>query len=423
MSETPTPVRDAPVEPDPPSVPVPDTTPSIHRPRARGARLLKYAAVALFIVAMLVVPLYFPPSWLDVGTWTMTGAVGAMGLTMLFGQAGQLSLAHTFFLLVGAVSYTVFASPTGDPVYVGFGLPPLLALLGAVVFTALVGALFAPVAGRLSGIYLGVASLSLVFLGGWLSRELPSLAGSTSSGRPVPTFELFGFKVEEPFPELTIGGVPIGSDERQWYLFCIITLVAYLLARGAIHGRTGRSWRAVRDNEAAATVLGVSVLRAKAGAFAVSSAYAGLAGVMTVWWFSLMKPDESEFGTYGTTVAISFLAMVVVGGAGSLVGAVLGGAIVFGLPLMIPLITQSGSGAVVSDDAFTPIVITNFIFGALIVLIILFEPRGLAGLGRRLVARFGRSAQSDSATAPTAPPEPPDNAVTPGKTERTDPNA
>lgn len=364
----------------------PDAVPSITPPQSTLGRWIKIAAIAVFLIVLLALPLYLPAQWMKVGTWTMVGSVGAMGLTMLFGQAGQLSLAHAFFLLVGGVSYTVFSGPTGDATFVGFGLPPLLAVLAAVIFTGLVGALFAPVSGRLSGIYLGVASLSLVFVGNWLSRELPALAGSTSSGRPVTQFEIFGFRVDEPFPELQIAGTPIGSDERQWYLFLILTIIAFLLARGAIRGRTGRSWRAVRDNEAAATVLGVAVPRAKAGAFAISSAYAGLAGVMTVWWYQLMKPDESEFGTFGTTATISFLAMVVVGGAGSLVGSILGAAVVFGLPQMLALITQTGAGSISTGTAFTPIVITNFIYGALIVLIIMFEPRGLAGLGRRLLA-------------------------------------
>ena len=109
-------------------------------------------------------------------------------------------------------------------------------------------------------------------------------------------------------------------------------MIAYFLARGAVHCRIGRAWRAVRDNEAAATAMGVSVWRVKAGAFTVSSAFAGLAGVMTALWLDLVKPDENEFtGTYSLTVAIAFLAIVIIGGLGSVPGAVFGAIVVYGL--------------------------------------------------------------------------------------------
>ncbi|GDY33705.1 branched-chain amino acid ABC transporter permease [Gandjariella thermophila] len=354
----------------------------------RWWRIGRVAGAALLIVVLLALPLYLPGEWLKVGTWMMTGAVGALGLTLLTGQAGQLSLAHGFFLLVGAVSYAVLSGPAGDPTYIGFGLPPVVGLLGAVLISGLAGAAFAPVSGRLRGIYLGVASLALVFLGFWLGRALPAVAGSTSSGRLPQPFSIFGLSVDvsRQLSSLSVFGVPLGRDERTWYLYLLLTAIAYLLAQGAVSGRPGRAWRAVRDNETAATVLGVSVVRVKAGVFAISSAYAGLAGVMTAWWTGIMKPDESEVaGSYGVTVSIAFLAMIVVGGLGSLPGAVLGAALVFGLPVALPLLTQSASADIGSGTAFSPIVITNFAYGALIVLIILFEPSGMAGLGRRLL--------------------------------------
>jgi len=325
----------------------------------------RVAGAALLIVVLLALPLYLPGEWLKVGTWMMTGAVGALGLTLLTGQAGQLSLAHAFFLLVGAVSYAVLSGPVGDPTYIGFGLPPIVGLLGAVLISGLAGAAVAPV-----------------------GRALPVLAGSTSSGRLPQPFSIFGLSVDvsRQLSSLSVFGVPLGRDERSWYLYLLLTAIAYLLAQGAVRGRPGRAWRAVRDNETAATVLGVSVVRVKAGVFAISSAYAGLAGVMTAWWIGIMKPDESEVaGTYGVTVSIAFLAMIVVGGLGSLPGAVLGAAVVFGLPVALPLLTQNASSDVGSGTAFSPIVITNFTFGAMIVLIILFEPSGLAGLCRRLL--------------------------------------
>ncbi|SFA71960.1 amino acid/amide ABC transporter membrane protein 2, HAAT family [Amycolatopsis marina] len=374
----------------PPSVTPPDLEDLLRRrDPLRLVRILLWLALLAVLLAM---PLYLETAWLKAGQYMMIGGVGAIGLTMLIGQAGQLSLAHAFFLLAGATSYTVLSGPTGDVELVGFGLDPGLSLIGAVAISTLLGIAFAPVAGRLRGIYLGVASLALVFLGLYIGQAASSLTGGTSTGRAPATFELFGFPFSNGGPELEIAGVPIRAAERSWYLFLALTAIAFVLAQGAIRSRVGRSWRAVRDNEAAASVMGVSVTRAKAGAFAVSSAYAGLAGVMTVLWFDILKPDESEFGTYGINVSIAFLAMVIIGGLGSVPGALVGALLVNGLPQVLSLYSAdlgwfTGTG----DGAITPILVSSFVYGAAIILVVLFEPGGLAAIGRRITGRLSKS--------------------------------
>ncbi|WP_018156014.1 branched-chain amino acid ABC transporter permease [Demetria terragena] len=347
-------------------------------------RVRNLVLAALGVLVVWATPLFVTDPYLLVLNWVMVGAVGALGLTMLIGQAGQLSLAHSFFILIGGMSYAVLAGPTDGDAYIGFGLPAWIAAIGAVAITGGVGAAFAPISGRVRGIYLGVASLSLVFLGYWLARTFPDFFGSTSSGRYAPRLEIFGFNFGEAQGQLHVLGVHIGKDERMFWLFAGITALAYFIGRGTLNGRIGRGWRALRDNEAVATVMGVPVARQRANAFAISSAYAGLAGVMVVWWYDgLLKPDESvDAGTYSTVVAISFLAMCVIGGLGSLPGAVLGAAVVFGLPLLIPLL--QGESGDLSGTGFTPVVITNLLYGGLIVFIIIFEPGGAAGIGRRL---------------------------------------
>ena len=372
-----------------PPVASPDVTDLLRR--KDPLRLVRIVLWLALLVVLLAMPLYLETAWLKAGQYMMIGGVGAIGLTMLIGQAGQLSLAHAFFLLAGATSYTVLSGPTDDPELVGFGLDPGLSLVGAVAISTLLGVAFAPVAGRLRGIYLGVASLALVFLGLYIGQAAPSLTGGTSTGRTPATFELFGFPFSSGGPEFEIAGVPIRAAERTWYLFLALTAIAFVLAQGALRSRVGRSWRAVRDNEAAAAVMGVSVTRAKAGAFAVSSAYAGLAGVMTVLWFDILKPDESEFGTYGINVSIAFLAMVIIGGLGSVPGALVGALLVNGLPQVLSLYSAdlgwfTGTG----DGAITPILVSSFVYGAAIILVVLFEPGGLAAIGRRITGRLSK---------------------------------
>lgn len=367
-------------------------TPTHAAPSKPGRNWLKIAATAALILVLLFLPVLIGTeiAYLKLAQYILIGAVGGIGLTLLVGQAGQLSLAHPFFLLVGAVSYAVLS---GDPEesedLVGLGLPPLVGVVGAVVICGLIGLAFAPVAGRLRGIYLGVASLSLVFLGLWLGQSLAMFSGGTSSGRNVPTFELFGFPFSNADPAPTLFGVAMEKQQRLWYLFLVFALLAYFLARGAVHSRIGRSWRAVRDNEAAATAMGVHVTRVKAGAFIISSAFAGLAGVMTALWLDLVKPDENEFtGTYSLTVSIAFLAVVIIGGLGSVPGAVIGSAIVFGLQQFFLLgSNEFGWFADAAFGGFSAIVVSAFVYGAAVVLVVLFEPGGVAAIGRRLVAR------------------------------------
>jgi branched-chain amino acid transport system permease protein len=368
--------------------------PTVEAPVAAKPRRnwLKISATVVLLVVLLLLPIFIGTevAYLKLAQYVLIGVVGGIGLTLLVGQAGQLSLAHPFFLLVGAVSYAVLSGdPEDTPELVALNLPPVVGLVGAVLISALIGLAFAPVAGRLRGIYLGVASLSLVFLGLWLGQSLELFTGGTSTGRTPPTFELFGFPFSNTDPAPTIFGVAIQKQQRLWYLFLAFALIAYFLARGAVNSRIGRSWRAVRDNEASATAMGVNPIRVKAGAFTISSAYAGLAGVMTALWLDLVKPDENEFaGTYSLTVAIAFLAMVIIGGVGSVPGVVLGAILVYGLQQFFLLgANEFGWFANAQFGGLNAVVLSAFIYGAAIVVVVLFEPGGAAAIGRRILAR------------------------------------
>ncbi|WP_300012106.1 branched-chain amino acid ABC transporter permease [Pseudonocardia sp.] len=370
--------------------------------------MLRIAGWVVLLVVLLALPLYIGPGLQSAGQYMMIGAVGAIGLTMVIGQAGMLSLAHAFFLLVGGTTYAVLSGEPeqrGAISLVGLGWPTEIALIGAVIVSGLFGLAFAPVAGRLRGIYLGVASLALVFLGFFLGQAAPELTGGAASGRNPEPFSLFGFSFSNE-GYLAVLGVPFRQSERLWYLFLVLTVISYVLARGAVNSRVGRSWRAVRDNEAAAAVMGVDVLRAKAGAFAVSAAYAGLAGVMIVLWYGLLKPDESEFGTYGLNQSIAFLAMAIIGGLGSIPGAVVGAMIVFGTGQILTIYAaELGLGDTLSG--VSPTVIGLYVYGIAVILVVLFEPGGLAAIGRRLSGSLGRRFTPNQVGAPARRPAPP----------------
>ncbi len=372
-----------------------EPTPTRPWSRSSRGRLVRIASGVVALVVALALPLYVSEVWLRVFEYAMVGAVAAIGLTLLSGHCGQLSLGTPFFMLVGGTAYAALAADAeAGSDLVGIGLPPVIAIVGAVVVSSLAGLAFAPVAGRVSGIYLAVATLSLVFLGLYLGQRFTEFTGGAATGRPAPPFTIFDFSLTTREPELTVLGVPFGAQERMWYLFLILVIGGIFLALGAVRSRPGRSWRAVRDNPASAAAMGVNVARARATAFAVSAGYAGLAGVMMVLWFGLLKADENEFqGSWSIAAAISLLAIVIIGGLGSVWGAVLGAAFVFGLPLALRLLVPSVpllASITEGSGGFTPSVITAFAYGSLIVLVVIFEPGGLAAIGRRITARFGR---------------------------------
>jgi branched-chain amino acid transport system permease protein len=352
--------------------------------------LLRTLGLAAFLVVLLVLPLYVPEFWLRTGFAVCGAIVGAIGLNLLVGTTGQLSLAHAFFLAVGAVSYVyVSGEPGGIGVaqLSGLGLPPIVGMVVGVLLAGLAGLLFSPLAARLRGIYLGVASLALVFIGVHVLNAWTSVTGGFN-GRSAPEFSLFGFTFGNNDPQLFVLGVPFREAERLWYLGIVLALAAYLFARNLLRSRPGRALQTLRDSEVAASVMGVNVQGYKARVFLVSSMYAGLAGVMYALSIGSIAPES-----FGLEVSILYLAMIVLGGLGSVNGAVLGAMFVSALPLVfqryadvIPFVGGQGEGGLAAGEA------ARFLFGAAIILVILFEPAGLAGIARRLTGRGHRRA-------------------------------
>jgi branched-chain amino acid transport system permease protein len=333
-------------------------------------------AIALWVVALLI-PFYLEAFWLQTGLFAMAAAIGAIGLTILTGTTGQLSLAHAFFAAIGAYGYCYFAGTGGLGVSSasGLGLPPLIAMILAVALAGLAGALYSPISGRLRGIYLGIASIGLVFIGQHLLFNATGVTGGFN-GRDAEPFSLLGFTFSSSDPELVIAGVPFEETERLWYLGLALSVLAYVVARRLVDGRPGRALETVRDSEVAAAVNGVDVKRYKAAAFTVSSMYAGLAGVLLALIFARIVPES-----FGLDLSVEFLAMIVIGGLGSVRGAVLGAVFVSMLPQVldhysgsIPFIAEAGSGGVESGQA------ARFAFGVAIVAVLMFAPGGIGAL-------------------------------------------
>jgi len=354
--------------------------------------------IALLVV-LLVLPLYVEEFWLRTGFAVFGAAVGAIGLNLLVGTSGQLSLAHSFFLAVGAVTYTFVSGQSGGLGVAdlkGLGWPPIVGLVLGVLAAGLAGLLFSPVAARLRGIYLGVASLGLVFIGQHVLNSWTSVTGGFN-GRRVPEFSLFGFTFANRNPQLFVLGIPFREAERLWYLGLVIALAAYLFARSLLRSRPGRALQTLRDSEVAASVMGVNVQRYKGRVFLVSSMYAGLSGVLYALSIGSIAPES-----FGLELSIQYLAMIVLGGLGSVGGAALGALFISAMPLVfqryadvLPFVGGAGEGGLAAGEA------ARFLYGLAIVLVILFEPAGLAGLPARF-RRRGRDPGGGAITEPAA---------------------
>ncbi|AOS63331.1 branched-chain amino acid ABC transporter permease [Actinoalloteichus hymeniacidonis] len=372
---------------EPPEVPV----------RARRIPHAGALAAAGGVALLLGLPFVLPPLWLQTGLFAMAAAIGAIGLTLLTGSAGQLSLGHSFFLAVGAYGYVWAAGESGEST-AGLGLPGPVAAILAVALAGVAGGLFSPISGRLRGMYLGVATLALVFIGHHVLLELESVTGGFN-GRSVPPLTIpgFGFTDDDPAGLLVLGH-PFGALERLWYLGVVLVAIAWITARNLLRGRPGRALGALRDSEIAASVMGVSVARYRSGAFVVSSMYAGAAGVLIALVFRRVVPDY-----FGFALALDYLAMIVIGGLGSVGGAILGAAFVTSLPQLLtqyadslPLVVAPGS----TEPGVTPAELSRYLYGLAIVLVLLFTRQGLIGLLRRLRPAHRRPPPQETRSRP-----------------------
>ena len=329
----------------------------------------------LLIALWALTPVFLADDfWLSVLNYAGIAAIGAIGLNLLTGYTGQVSLGHAFFLGIGA--YT--AAQLGGEL----DLPFPLWLLGGAVLGGLIGALVGPFALRLRGNYLAIVTLGLVFLGEHIFRNAREITGGNS-----------GTSVEAPvdlglvdFTELSFAGeVWTFNQGWFWLVWALVALVA-LLSHNLVRTRPGRALQAVRDRDVAAEIVGVRLGRYKVGAFAVSSALAGMAGALYGSYQQFISPEQ-----WNLFLSIQYIAIIIVGGVGTIFGSVLGALFLGGLPAIVEEYSESipGVQATASDDGFISVFAFNqAIFGVLIVAFLLFEPRGLAAVWLRIKAYF-----------------------------------
>jgi branched-chain amino acid transport system permease protein len=333
--------------------------------------------LALLFAFVLAFPLWASDHWLQIGTHALVAVVGAVALMVLTGFAGQISLGHAAFLALGAYTAAILGER--------FGLPFWLAIPAAGLVAAAVGLLIGPFALRLEGLYLAIVTLGLLFVVDHVLLSLPELTHGVS-GMAVPMHTWFppedapAWSLGDFYEPTTVAGLELRFEQKTFLVFLGIAALVVLFAVRLKRSSTGRAMFAVRDHDLAAAVLGVNPARTKIVAFGLSSFLAGVAGAMFAFqaYYITVSPP------FNLAMSIDYVAMIVLGGIGTVLGAVLGAlAFVVLHPLAEQLGTLLGLGEVLTSSQRA-----TLLFTLVVMAFLLFEPLGLAGVWLRIKRYF-----------------------------------
>lgn len=319
---------------------------------------LERAAVAVFIALLAVLPFLASPFQLDLACQVFLAAIGSLSLMLLTGYAGQISLGHAGLMAAGAFTTGILIKEASAPFWLAI---PASALIGA-----LLGIVFGLPSLRLRGLYLAVSTLALHFVVVYLGGEYESKRGYST-----------GIVIDPP----SVAGFAL-TDGRAWYFVLLAAATAtLLLCVNLLRSRTGRAWRAIRGHETVAEALGINIAGHKLLAFVISSAITAVAGALFAYYRGFVSVEA-----FSLFLTIQYVAMIIIGGMGSLLGAILGAVFVTLFPYLIETFLHLLPRA--QQYAGVLFAVNYAAFGAVMVAFLLFEPTGLVGIWRRVQSYF-----------------------------------
>lgn len=307
----------------------------------------------VLLAIAFIAPLLVSTFWIGELTSLLIWSVACMGLMILVGQTGQASLGHAAFLAIGCYANVLLQQRLGLPFVVSFPLAGLIA--------GLAGAIIARPMTKLHGIYLAIGTLALTILTDDLIVILTPLTGGVS-GLFAPTIDLFGLSIDR-----------YATPARFYYLALFVVFVVVLIYRNLLRSPLGRSFAAVRDSEISAQAMGVNVARTKATAFGISAGITGLGGALLGHYAGIFNNE-----TFNIIISIQLLLAIVIGGLGSIHGAFFGAAVIALLPQTIAVMRDVVARTFGSGSISIP-GLESALFGLILILFILFEPRGIYG--------------------------------------------
>jgi len=314
----------------------------------------RWVCLIIFFAGLTLFPFVASAFLLDIVTQIFLALIGATALMLLTGYAGQISLGHAGFIAAGAFTTAILFKEVNAPIYVTL---PASGLVGA-----LLGLLFGLPSLRLKGLYLALSTLALHFIVVYLGAEYESNRGFAT-----------GVIIDSP----TLGPWLI-EDPRLWYfLFLLADILVIIFAMNLARSRTGRAWMAIRDRDVAAEALGIKVAAGKLSAFVVSSIITSIAGCLFAYYWGFVSVEA-----FSLLMTIEYIAMIVIGGLGSILGAIFGTIFVVMLPYTIDMIV----------DVFNiPSRFTTYMFaikyagfGLIMIVFLVLEPTGLVGIWQRI---------------------------------------
>ncbi|WP_416243264.1 branched-chain amino acid ABC transporter permease [Azospira sp. APE16] len=309
----------------------------------------------ILVVAALVVPMVASEYWIKaILIPFLIFSLAALGLNILTGYAGQLSLGSAAFMAVGAFAAYNFMGRIE-------GMPVLLAFVGGGLSAAAVGILFGLPSLRIKGFYLAVATLAAQFFIVWALTKFGWFSMDSSSGViTAQEIQIFGYRFDTPI--------------SLYLLVLTIVAVMALAAKNMVRSSVGRAWMAVRDMDVAAEVIGIRIMHTKLLAFAISSFYCGVAGALYAYaYLGTVEPEG-----FNLDLSFKILFMIIIGGVGSIMGSFLGAAFIVLLPIFLDVLIQD-----FLTGLLPPSISSNLqlmVFGGLIIFFLIVEPHGLARL-------------------------------------------
>jgi branched-chain amino acid transport system permease protein len=315
------------------------------------------AVLAAFFI--VVVPLVFSAYAVTILNLILIAIVGALGLNILVGYTGQISIGHGAFMSVGAYTAANLITRIGAPFW--------LAVPAGGLMAAAVGVIVGIPSLRIKGIYLAIATLAAQFIIEWIINHVTWISGGIESSIQVPPPTVFGVKL---------------VSQHQLYLFLLFFAVLAIVATlNLMRSRIGRAFIAIRDQDIAAEIIGINIFRYKLYSFAISSFYAGVTGVLYTYYLGIANYEQFQLD-----VSIDYLAMIIIGGLGSVLGSIFGAIFITVLPIATRILLTDFGGVFFSGVPIANMVsnLRLIIFGVLIILFLVVEPEGLNRLWRNI---------------------------------------
>jgi branched-chain amino acid transport system permease protein len=325
--------------------------------------IAKWTVAAIGVLFFLIIPLTLHEYFLSVANLVWIAVIGALGLNILVGYTGQVSIGHGAFMSVGAYTAANLANRLGSPWPVN--------LLAGGLMAALIGAIVGIPSLRIKGLYLAIATLAGQLIIEWTINHVTFISGGVQAS------------IEVARPRL--GPMVLDTQRDMYYFLLIFVVLAIVGTMNLMRSRVGRAFIAIRDQDIAAEIIGINIFRYKLLAFAISSFYAGVTGVLYTYFLGIANYEQFQIG-----VSIDYLAMIIIGGLGSVLGSIFGAIFVTLLPIVIRYAMEAFGGVFFSQSTVLNLIpnLRLMLFGALIIFFLIVEPEGLNRLWRNIRSYF-----------------------------------